>query len=366
MQGGRLIALGHLAVVAGFELLKQVAGVVVAAVHQGGDIVGQLEGGELVGALADGGAHGVALIPGQVECGVGLRPGYPALILGDLNAGVLPKAKLLGVFPEGLDAGAPPHVVKEDVAGVLDGLGHVLHAVPARRDPAVGLGGRVVVKAVLAGALHPLAGGDGPGGQGRHGGEGLEGGAGGVQAHGGPVVQRVALVGRQLVVVLPEMGQVVGGVGGQGQHPAAHVHHRRRHALDGLRLPVLPNLPLLAGGILGHQVLGGGLEGDVHGEHRVVPRLRQLFPLLAGGVSVLVLFNEPGTADAVELLLKGQLHPFHPHGSVHGVAQLLVALPVIRRDIPGVAQHVGGVARLIPPGGGGLNAHTGQGVLLHL
>ena len=48
MQGGRLIALGHLAVVAGFELLEQVAGIVVAAVHQGGDIVGQLEGGELV------------------------------------------------------------------------------------------------------------------------------------------------------------------------------------------------------------------------------------------------------------------------------------------------------------------------------
>ena len=57
--------------------------------------------------------------------------------------------------------------------------------------------------------------GDGAGIQGGDGGEHLEGGAGRVQAHSGPVVQGVALVGLELAVVLPEGGQVVGGVGGR-------------------------------------------------------------------------------------------------------------------------------------------------------
>ena len=40
--------------------------------------------------------------------------------------------------------------------------------------------------------------------------------------------------------------------------------------------------------------------------------------------------------------------------------------PVVRFDFAGVAQHMGGVACLIPPGGGGLDARPRQGVLLHL
>ncbi len=177
----------------------------------------------------------------------------------------------------------------------------------------------------------------------------------------------MAFVVLQFVEILPEGGQVKGGIRGQGQHAAAHVHHRRRHALDGLQLPVLPHLPLLAGGVFGQQVLRGGLEGEVQGEHHVVSRLRYLAPLLADHVAVLVLDNAPGAVDAVEGLLKGQLHPILAHGGVHGVAQFLIAFRLLAGDDgPGVAQHVGGVAGLVFPGGGRLNAHAGQAVLRHL
>ena len=49
-----LVLIDHLGEVAGLYRLEQVGGVPGAPVHQGGDIVGELDGGDLGALLADG------------------------------------------------------------------------------------------------------------------------------------------------------------------------------------------------------------------------------------------------------------------------------------------------------------------------
>ena len=221
-------------------------------------------------------------------------------------------------------------------------------------NPAYGPIVRVI--GVDAGAVGGTGRSDQSLGQASHGGDHLKDGAGGVHALGGPVQQRLGGVGEQVVVVLRVGGQVVGGIGGQGQHPAAHVHHHRRGA-GGVRQP---------GHEVPQQLLGVGLELAVQGEHHMVARLGLGLPLLAHHRPVLVGLQQPGAAGAVEVGLKGQFHPVLAHIGVHGVVQGLVGGPLLGADEADAAQHMGRRLGVVHPVGGGDNGHPGQAQLFHL
>ena len=130
------------------HLLEQVDLPPVPTPHQSGHHVGQLEGGEAVVLLADGRGEDAALIPGAPHRSRILRAGHhPGLLSGQLDAGLFPQAQGPGILPQHVNAHPPAGVVKEDVAGVGNGLGHRLQAMGLALlpvEPALGLGALVV------------------------------------------------------------------------------------------------------------------------------------------------------------------------------------------------------------------------------
>ena len=136
-----------------------------APVDQGGDIVGQLDGGDLGVALADGGVHGVPLVPGLAVLGADLGPGHLPGLLVEFQTGLLPQAEEGGVGVDLLNAHAQAGLVEKHVAGVPDGLGHALPAVSAAvlaEVPAHGLILDPVVVLIPARVQNLLRPGDGP------------------------------------------------------------------------------------------------------------------------------------------------------------------------------------------------------------
>ncbi len=115
------------------------------------------------------------------------------------------------------------------------------------------------------------------------------------------------------------------------------------------------------------------LELDIGGEHHVVPRFWCLHlaglsvdvPVLADHLAALVELNVPGARCAPEQILKGGLHAVLAHGVVHGIALVLVPVPVLGVDGPHLAQQVGGVLGLILAHGDRVNLHAGELPLLH-
>ena len=185
-------------------------------------------------------------------------------------------------------------------------------------DPAHGL--RVFVIGVDTLVLDDSGGGDDALLQRRHGGTQLEGGAGGVNALGGAVEHRQPLVGRQLLVVLVERLQIVGGIAGQCQHLAgAHLHHG--HSAAAL-VAVLVHHALNGAG---QRVLRHLLEVDVDGQRHGAAGLGLAGVQLAGELAVFVGGDEPFAVHAVEIVLKGLLHAVLAHQIVHGVAPIRVA-----------------------------------------
>ena len=365
MAEHRLEGVEHLAVIAGLHLFEQVHLIVVAAVDQGGHIVCQLEGGKLVVLLPDGGVHGLTVIPGLPEEGGGIRPGHIAFGFGQLYAGVLPQAKQVGVLDQGGNPRAPAHVIEEDVARVLDGVGHILHPVVAAGagvNPASGA--HVGVIGVHAGTRHGGVGGDDAAVQSGNGGDHLKCGAGGKQAGGGVVYQRPVGVVKQVVVGLPVGGGVIGGIGGHGEHAPGHIHHHS----GGLAwiLQLLHEL--------GQQILCHPLQADVKGEHHIaaggwLQGFAGLFVCLPADIddfARLVGFNLAYTAFAVEIILEGGFHPGTAHNGIHGVALVQIFLEALLGDAAHIAQDMGGVGGVVLPGGDGVNDHAGEGVLLHL
>ena len=198
-----------------------------AAAHQRGDIVGQLQGGEQVVGLADGGGDGLAVRPLPVVAVRPLRRGQHTAGIADLNAGGRAKTELGGVAVQRADPGQASHLVEEVVAGDGDGLGHIDAPVGSAAlliDPAHGLGMRII--GIDAAVLNDGGGGDDAALQRRHGGTHLEGGAGGVHTLRGAVEHGQTIIRHKRLVVLVEGGQVIGGVAGQCQHlAAAHRYH---------------------------------------------------------------------------------------------------------------------------------------------
>ena len=193
----------------------------------------------------------------------------------------------------------------------------------------------------------------------RHGGTHLEGGAGGVGALCGPVEHGQPLVGHQILVVLIERGQIVGGVAGQRQHlAAAHADHGGRAAAF---VAVLVDH---AGNRLGQRPLHIGLQVDVQRQRHGAAGLRLPCVQLAGELAVLVGGDEPPAVRAPQVLLEGLLHAVLAHKVVHGVplvgvahiAGLFVAAPLLLPDGPDGAQNVGRQRGVVHPCGGGADA----------
>ncbi len=225
--------------------------------------------------------------------------------------------------------------------------------------PAHGLG--ILVVGVDTPVLDDGGGGDDALLQRRGGGTQLEGGAGGIDALCGAVEHGQAFVGHQLLIVLVEGLQVVGGVAGQCQHLAgAHLNDRRRaapliavlvhHALNGLGQRFLHHLLQVDVQRQGHGAAGLGLAGVQ----------------LTGELAVLVGGDEPPAVLAVEVFLEGLLHAVLAHQVVHvvalvGVAHVaggLVAAPFLLPYGAHGAQDVGGQLGVVHPRCRRLDGHA--------
>ena len=237
----------------------------VPPVDQGGDVVGQLEGGELAALLADGHRQGATLVPGLPHGLSVLRSGHDAGLLIQLDAGGLPEAEFGGKLLEPLNAHPAAHIEEEYVAGDLQRLGHIHQAVLAPvLAPIPALGAVVLIIRVDA-SVHDLGIRlNDPALQSGDSGDHLKGGAGGIDTLESTVQEGLEGIGAVLRQIGRVGGQVIGGVGGGGQHLCpVHVHH---HA--GCALCVLTGQ---LGNSLGEDVLHLLLKVDVDGEHHVVP-----------------------------------------------------------------------------------------------
>ena len=175
------------------------------------------------------------------------------------------------------------------------------------------------------------------GDQGTH----LEGGAGGVVGAEGAVEERLQGVGLNLGPVLIHGGEVIGGIAGAGQNLAGldlHDDDRRALRVQAVTL-ILGGVLLRVGQLLhdvGKRVLGNALKLQVNGGLHVVsgdggvdlagflihaPELLDDGAVLGNHVHALAV-------DAVEVFLKSFLKAGLADVGVHGVAFLLVLLPV--------------------------------------
>ena len=355
--GGLLVIdIVDLGVIVGLYGLQQVGIIVLAVPGQGGHIVGHLQGGKQVITLADGGGEGLPVGPLQlVVLGI-FRGGQGAGGIADLDARGLAQAELQGIVVDELDAREAAHLIEEVVARDGDGLGHIHLAVggPGRApQPALGLGAGVVGINALVADLG--GGGDDAVFQGGHGGDGLEDGAGGVNAVHGAVEEGQAVILQELGIVPGDILQVVGGVGGQGQHlAAAHAHHHGGgaplvavlvdHALDGL----------------GQGLFAGDLEVDVDGQGHGAAGLGLAGIELAGDVALGVPGHQALAVAAPEPGLKGLLCAALADQGVHGVALGGVVLPVLRVNAGDAPQNVGGAVGVVDPLGGDAGVDPGK------
>ena len=176
------------------------------------------------------------------------------------------------------------------------------------------------------------------GNQGTH----LEGGAGGVVGAEGAVEERLQGVGFDLRPVLVHGGEIVGGIAGTGQNLAGldlHDDDRRALRVQAVTL-ILGGVLLRVGQLLhdvGKRVLGDALKLQINGGFHVVsgdggvdlagflihaPELLDDGAVLGNHVHALAV-------DAVEVFLKSFLKAGLADVGVHGVAFLLVLLPVV-------------------------------------
>jgi len=169
----------------------------------------------------------------------------------------------------------------------------------------------------------------------------LEGGAGGVVGTEGAVEEGLEGVGLDLRPILVHGGEIVGGIAGAGQNLAGlDLHDDDRRALRVQAVTrILGGVLLRVGQLLhdvGKRVLGNALKLQVNGGLHVVSgdggvNLAGLLvdaPELLDDGTVLGNHVHALTVDAVEVFLEGFLKAGLADVGVHGVAFLLVLLPV--------------------------------------
>ena len=244
------------------------SGVAGAAVDQGGNIVGQLDGGDLGALLTDGHGEDVALVPGAAQRFGKFRTGHHAGLLSEFDAGLLSQTKHGGILIQQIDAYQTAYFIEVIVAGVHNSLAYILQAVGASILPVVpALRLRTGVERIDTFVIDQGIRFYNICLQGTNGGNHLEGRAGRIQTLESTVQQGFQGIFRQVVVVLGEGSQRIGGVRGGGQHIAGvYVQH---YAGRALRL-----FTLQAGYAAGQNLLHLLLQVNVNGEEDVLAGLR--------------------------------------------------------------------------------------------
>ena len=294
--------------------------------------------------------------------------------LDELDTGGLAQAEVLGVFHELAYAEIIRHGVEENVAGVLQRLGDVVVAVSEvvlRIDPALGgvalvgvFGEHAVAEDLRFGVDDVLR----EAGNGR---AGLEGGARRIGAQERPVEERVIFGGGDLVVILQQGGEVIGGVAGDGQGLSGlDVHDDYGPALYVLADVVRPALGHGLEVVLVSLELEGlyaRFEDPLHG-------LLQLYvyrqvDVVAGVLGIYRAGHGAGggpldcglAVRAVQPVLKGELNAVLADLGVVVVGTVFLAGAVFFHIRVGhgldVAQDVRGVLRVVFADVGGLHFH---------
>ena len=381
-----LALIEDLAVVVAADGLEDGGGVPVAGVCYGGAVFGDLQRGKDGVGLTDGRLQRVTDTPrGAGIVGVVGGVGHVAVGLDQLDAGGHAQAEGMRILAHRVDAQFVADGVEEVIAGVAQRGGHIVLAVRpvlvrvgARApDPALR---RVAFRGVPcedALALDLELGIDDALGQAgdRH--TGLESGAGGVGAHQRTVEERRVRRCEQFGILFNDRGHVEGRPAGDGQRLAGlDVHHHDGGAGDlvfHLRVVFAGGGSLGAqlGAVLAHDVDAVGqdllhllLQGDVDRQIDVVPRLRVLQidrgEDRAGGVSVL----DDLAVLAVQVGLKGVLDAVLANDGVVGVIEQRVALELLLRHQPDIAQQMGRVRGAVVAGEGALDLDAVD-LLLH-
>ena len=341
------------------DLLDDMGGPAGPAVEDRGDIAPDLQGGEHIVGLSDGGLQGIAGSPGGESVLVAVGGSrQDAGVLGQLDAGGLAETPVSAVLVHLLDGELAAHVEEEVVAGLLNGLHHLDLAVDLavqQVQPAPGSIAGVGVVHVLALGVDDGIPGDGPLHESRGGHADLEGGAGRVSAEEGTVEHGGVLVGVQEGVILLDGGQVIGGVGGDGDNGIVlgiqHGHGPDVGILAGERAEMGGALPN-AEDVFRQGVLGDHLHIDVNGQVQIAPGLRLLRDLGFHHGAVGVLGDGHKAVGSVEILLESGLATVPAHQGVVGVSQGLEIVGLGRRDPADPAEDMGQVAGIMIDAGG--------------
>ena len=200
------------------------------------------------------------------------------------------------------------------------------------------------------------------GGEGNH----FEGGAGGIGRLEGTVEHGGEGGLLDLVVLLHEVGQIIGGIAGAGQNVAGFDLHNDDGGTLGITADVVAHFRIqVRVGQIGHDVcqgiLGNLLDVDVQGGLYVVARHR----LLTHGVfpgddgAVLVHLVDTGAVDGMKLFFEGLFKAALTDEGVHGVALFLIFRPLVCVDGTHGAQDMGGVLGVVLPDSGGFHVQAG-------
>ena len=264
--------------------------VVVHTIHQVGTIahpfVGNggcrhrhLQGCYLHLGLTDGSLEHITCVPGHLQLFKGLGICQPSGSVPGLQPQGLPQAVVSSILGNSVDAQPLGKLIEEDVAGHLNGTGHIDGRVVA------GTMHRTVQVLIVSGTEISGAGVDDPRIQPCRSGDGLEGGAGSVQTIRRPVDQRGVLPVQHGLIVIHQILQVIGGSGRHTQHRIGlHVQHHQRpggnlvicrivqipqvlHHI--LQYPLKPPLEFTVHRQL-HPVAAYSLLGDLGGSHFAV------------------------------------------------------------------------------------------------
>ena len=167
---------------------------------------------------------------------------------------------------------------------------------------------------------------------------------------------------RDLIVVLTEGLQIVGGIGSHGQDiTGLDLHDHSGHTFDACTVAAGSDqlIDQVLNGIFRHH-----LDVNIQGGFQIIARLGffAFQILLRNDGTVLSNLIDTGAIHAMEVFLEGLLQAGLTDDGVHVISavQVLVVLPVSGVHGAGETQNVGGVLGVVFPDGGGFHVQTGN------
>ena len=329
-------------------------------IGQGRRVGGQLNGGKHTLGLANGEHQRIRIIPAGpagivgVERFLALRIGAVPLLLEELHPGFLSQAQILGHRVNGRHSCADARLIEEIVAGHRQGLFHIENAMCL---PVIGvdetLGGIALflIFGVDAFVLNGGRRGNLPLVDGGNGHSHFEHRTGRVGRLESPVVQRVQLRLPQLIEILGIGGQMEGGITGAGQHLAGlHIdsHHRTPFGVLPLMLLSQALFPKLQDDLL-QGSLRCNLHVEVNGGFHIGACLGLGLEILRHHIALGIHRGELHPIGTVEIFFEGSFKAALAHIGIHGVALILVGLPLLGIHQTQVSKDVGGIGSGIFP-----------------